>query len=577
MRRSALVTTIVLLVTTLAPVAAPAQTPGDPYAADPVRLVPFVDTVQRVYTSGSDVWDVWVCRTPGWAPNVTVAGAVAGLNANVSPYFQWLSNGIYTATFRAGGEVTGTDVIPAQLTNPESLFAPDCEAKVKAASTSSPNGALILVDTPFDEGYATAGAVCPEAPFSGCTTTFPTNSRLIVAGAAAVKTVTGFTAPQWITVAHEIGHALNWAHSYGGLNTLPTIDKYDNPMDVMSGAIHRGQPIGTIAYNRYAAGWMPASQVVVHTSGIALFTINSIGSTATEMVVLPTSDPGRFYILGARRRTSYDAGLPKAGVEVYEVDQRREIACALAPSWPAGWPCFATLIRTKQTPATTGEAGTLHVLGVEDVALLDGWDVQVLSAGTSSFSVRVSERDSGTFIDDDGNLHEPNIEVIAALGITLGCNPPDNDEYCPAQDVTRAEMAAFLIRALGEEGNLGPYQAIFPDVPQGQWYTPYVERLANLGITEGYPDGTYKPTGIVSRAEMAAFLVRAFPPIVLDPPTGLFTDVPATEWYAASAEDLYDRAVTKGCSANPLKYCPTDPVKRDQMASFLARILGLGT
>ncbi len=518
-----------------------------------------------------------MCRTPGWAPNVTVAGAVAGLNSNITPYFQWLSNGAYTPTFRAGGEVDGTDVIPAQLTNPETLFAPDCEAKVKAASTASPNGALILVDTPFDEGYATAGAVCPEAPFSGCTTTFPSNSRVIVAGAATVKIVTGFPAPQWITIAHEIGHALNWAHSYGGLNTLPTVDKYDNPMDVMSGAVHRGQPIGTIAYNRYAAGWMLPSQVTVHTTGIAIFNINSIGSTGTEMIVLPTGDIGRFYVLGARRRTSYDAALPKAGVEVYEIDQRREIACALPPSWPATWPCFATLMRIKQTPPTTGQLGTLHVLGVDDAAILDGWDVQVLSAGTSAFSVRVSERDSGTFIDDDDNIHEPNIEIIAGLGITVGCNPPLNDKYCPTQDVTRAQMAAFLIRALGEEGNLGPFQAIFPDVKLGEWYTLYVERLANLGITLGYADGTYRPNGLVTRAEMAAFLVRAFPPPVLDPPVGLFADVPPTEWYAASAEDLYDRAVTKGCSAAPLNYCPLDPVKRDQMASFLARILGLGT
>ncbi len=574
MRRFAVMMSLAVLATTIAPVAAIA---GDPYAADPNGVVPFADTVQRVYTAGTDTWDVWVCRTPGWAATVTVSAAVTGLNANVTPYFQWLSNGAYAPSFRAGGEVTGTDVIPAQLTDPESLFAPDCEAKVAAASATSPNGALILVDTPFDEGYATAGAVCPEAPFSGCQTTYPANSRAIVAGAATVKTVSGFTSPQWITIAHEVGHTLNWAHSYGGLNTAPFVDKYDNPMDVMSGAIHRGQPIGTTAYNRYAAGWISPSQVTVHSSGIAIFTINSIGSTGTEMIVLPTTDPGRFYTLDARRKTSFDAPLPKAGVEVYEIDQRREIACILPGAWPATWPCFATLMRVKQTPPAVGEAGTDHVLGVDDSVTLDGWTVQVLSAGTASFTVRVSERDSGRFVDDDGNLHEPNIEIIAGLGITLGCNPPTNDMYCPAKDISRAEMAAFLIRALGEEGNLQPYQAIFPDVPDGQWFTPYVERLANLGITNGYLDGTYRPNGVVNRAEMAAFLVRSFPPAVLAPPTGIFTDAPATEWYAGAAEDLYGRAVTKGCSTSPLKYCPNDPVKRDQMASFLARILGLGT
>ena len=56
----------------------------------------------------------------------------------------------------------------------------------------------------------------------------------------------------------------------------------------------------------------------------------------------------------------------------------------------------------------------------------------------------------GTFIDDNGSIHEPSIEAIAAAGITLGCNPPDNDRFCPDDPVTRGQMAAFLHRALGD-------------------------------------------------------------------------------------------------------------------------------
>jgi hypothetical protein len=37
----------------------------------------------------------------------------------------------------------------------------------------------------------------------------------------------------------------------------------------------------------------------------------------------------------------------------------------------------------------------------------------------------------GTFTDDNGSLHEPDIEAVAAAGITRGCNPPANTEYCP--------------------------------------------------------------------------------------------------------------------------------------------------
>jgi len=54
----------------------------------------------------------------------------------------------------------------------------------------------------------------------------------------------------------------------------------------------------------------------------------------------------------------------------------------------------------------------------------------------------------GSFVDDDGNIHEGNIEAIAAEGITKGCNPLTNDRYCPDSSVTREQMAAFLVRAL---------------------------------------------------------------------------------------------------------------------------------
>jgi hypothetical protein len=52
------------------------------------------------------------------------------------------------------------------------------------------------------------------------------------------------------------------------------------------------------------------------------------------------------------------------------------------------------------------------------------------------------------FVDDDGHLHEGGINRIAAAGITTGCNPPANDRYCPDRDLTRAEFAAFMVRTL---------------------------------------------------------------------------------------------------------------------------------
>ena len=49
------------------------------------------------------------------------------------------------------------------------------------------------------------------------------------------------------------------------------------------------------------------------------------------------------------------------------------------------------------------------------------------------------------FGDDDGSPHEASIAALAAAGITTGC---EADQFCPGDPVTRAQMAAFLFRAL---------------------------------------------------------------------------------------------------------------------------------
>ena len=179
----------------------------------------------------------------------------------------------------------------------------------------------------------------------------------------------------------------------------------------------------------------------------------------------------------------------------------------------------------------------------------------------------------GTFVDDDGNFHEPNIEAIAAAGLTAGCDAAER-RYCPTTPVSRAEMAVFIVRALDETANVPTYQGYFLDVPVGSWYTPSVERLYELGISTGRADGIFDPAGLVSRAEMAAFLVRAFAPSAdISTFRGYFTDVVATDWFAGYAEHLYELGVTTGCGTGT--YCPSSAVLRDQMASFLARALGL--
>jgi hypothetical protein len=52
------------------------------------------------------------------------------------------------------------------------------------------------------------------------------------------------------------------------------------------------------------------------------------------------------------------------------------------------------------------------------------------------------------FTDDEGSVHEPDIDRLAIMGITTGCGA---DRFCPHAAVSRAEMASFLTRAMGLE------------------------------------------------------------------------------------------------------------------------------
>ena len=59
----------------------------------------------------------------------------------------------------------------------------------------------------------------------------------------------------------------------------------------------------------------------------------------------------------------------------------------------------------------------------------------------------LSARADNPFVDDDGSIFEPDIERLAAAGITRGCNPPANDLFCPDDPVSGDEMTVFLERA----------------------------------------------------------------------------------------------------------------------------------
>jgi Tol biopolymer transport system component len=177
------------------------------------------------------------------------------------------------------------------------------------------------------------------------------------------------------------------------------------------------------------------------------------------------------------------------------------------------------------------------------------------------------------FTDVDGsNVFEDDICWLADQGITRGCNPPANTEFCPKDPVTRGQMAAFLVRALGYTDNGGG--DLFTD-DDTSVFEGDIDRLGTAGVTRGCnpPANTeFCPLDNVTRGQMAAFLVRALG-YVDDGGGDLFDDDDGSV-FEADIDRLGTAGVTRGCNppANTL-FCPTDDVTREQMAAFLRRAL----
>jgi hypothetical protein len=118
------------------------------------------------------------------------------------------------------------------------------------------------------------------------------------------------------------------------------------------------------------------------------------------------------------------------------------------------------------------------------------------------------------------------------------------------------------------------FYGAFNDVPQGHPFDKYIHALGGAGITQG-SGGNFNPSTNITRSVMARWLLLgrygntyAPPPCISSP----FADVdcestPNADWIV----DLYNKGITGGCATSPLRYCPNDPVKRQQMSVFLLK------
>jgi SpoIID/LytB domain protein len=230
----------------------------------------------------------------------------------------------------------------------------------------------------------------------------------------------------------------------------------------------------------------------------------------------------------------------------------------------------------------TGPEGTREFSTTPTAARTSRGCNRVGYAGNSlrcDLSATVLAADGSAFAAAGGNPPSSQIR-------TMGFGPFTDDDGGPHEYATVWANAAGIARGTSDT-TFAPRQPVtraqmasflyrtfavpertdrpFRDVTGG----PHADAIASVaaaGIAQGYGNGTFRPSDPVTREQMASFLARA---MGLAPVRSTFSDVPASGVHAGNVGAIAARGITTGC--RPDRFCPKDSVTRDQMTAFLFR------
>lgn len=140
----------------------------------------------------------------------------------------------------------------------------------------------------------------------------------------------------------------------------------------------------------------------------------------------------------------------------------------------------------------------------------------------------------------------------------------------PNGSISRAEVATVLFRLLKDDVRMQNLTKdnAYSDVPDTAWYAAAVSTLSKMGVISGYPDGTFRPNEPITRAEFAAMIARF-------DETAKSADTPFTDISGHWAENAIGKAYGNGWVEGSSKtvFCPESNLTRAETATLLNRVL----
>ncbi len=242
----------------------------------------------------------------------------------------------------------------------------------------------------------------------------------------------------------------------------------------------------------------------------------------------------------------------EAPVISYEVDENKNITVTLETNTSGATIYYTTdgSVPTTSSPKYEGPFNVADKTTIKTFATKSGWVDSYVTTETIDLN--------------QGTLPSLSEEHIAYVhGRDTGNF--DADDY-----VTRAEVSAMFSRLMVKKMVFRDQtESKFLDVKEGDWYTAYVKYLSNVGIVNGYEDGSFRPDNSITRAEFATIASRFFE--LENGSESNFPDVAADHW----AKAYIDSAVVKGwlLGYEDGTFRPDQPIKRSEAVTIINRML----
>jgi len=173
------------------------------------------------------------------------------------------------------------------------------------------------------------------------------------------------------------------------------------------------------------------------------------------------------------------------------------------------------------------------------------------------------------FKDVEGSYGSNYISVLFEFGVIKGYPDKTVKAY---EEVTRAQFVVQVCKFLRLEPFL-PITSSFKDVENNDsnsWFYGYIEKAVSVGLVKGYPDGTFKPNGKVTKAEAVTVLTNALN-ILFNSPIQHFIDVPKNFWAYKNIEGAYQKNIIP--KEEPIivsnRFFPNNKAKRGELSAFL--------